>query len=121
MPGIPSNANKSMLVWARKKNGLTVDQVAVAERIDASKIIKWEDGDGTPSLAVLTRLSRRYRYPLMVFYLSEPPTDFQIVRDFRILPHGAHRAFSPALRRAIRLAQERQAWVSAYLEDAGYE
>ena len=119
MATVPSNANKVMLRWARKKADMTVEQVAEIEKLNAEKIAKWEEGEGTPSLAVLTRLSRRYRYPLMVFYLSEPPSAFGVVRDFRLLPHGVSRKFSPALRRAIWIAQERQIWASAYLEDMG--
>jgi Zn-dependent peptidase ImmA (M78 family)/transcriptional regulator with XRE-family HTH domain len=110
-----------MLAWARKKSGLSIEDVAIAEKIEIAKLEGWERGDGTPTLAMLTRLARRYRYPLMVFYLSEPPKDFGVVRDFRILPNNVSRSFSVALRRAIRIAQERQAWASSYFEDAGIE
>jgi Zn-dependent peptidase ImmA (M78 family) len=56
----------------------------------------------------------------MVFYLREPPKNFSVVKDFRILPDSVPRVFSTELRLAIRRAQERQAWASAYFEDEGY-
>jgi Zn-dependent peptidase ImmA (M78 family)/transcriptional regulator with XRE-family HTH domain len=108
-----------MLKWGRTSAGFTVDAIAEAERLPPENIEKWENGEGTPTLAVLRRLGKRYNRPLMVFYLSEPPSDFSVVKDFRLLPANVSREWSPELRRAIRLAQSRQAWASDYLDTEG--
>lgn len=121
MPSVPSNVTPAMLVWARKTEGLTVELVSEAEKIPLQRLVDWESGKGTPSLAALERLAKRYHRPPHVFYLSEPPKAFTVVRDFRVRPDVVHRgSYSLSLRLAIRRAQERQAWASTYFEDEGY-
>lgn len=117
---VPSNATPKMLEWGRKTAGLTVDAVADAEKLPGERISDWENAKGTPSLAVLRRLAQRYKRPLMVFYLPEPPTQFSVVKDFRLLAANVSREFSPELRYALRVAQERQAWGAGYLEEEGF-
>ena len=114
---VPSNATKEMLVWGRKKAGLSIGDVAQAEKVPADRVAAWERGEGTPSFAVLRRLARRYKRPVMVFYLPEPPKDFSVVKDFRLLGTDAPRKLSPELLYAMRLAQERQSWASQRLQD----
>lgn len=116
---VPSNATPKMLEWARKTAGLTLDAVANAEKLPTERIKGWENGKDTPSLAVLRRLAKRYKRPLMVFYLRELPTQFGVVKDFRRLPANVSRDFSPELRYALRVAQDRQAWAAGYLEQEG--
>jgi len=116
---VPSNATPKMLEWARKTAGLTVDVVAGAEKLPAQRIADWEDAKGTPSLATLRRLAKRYKRPLMVFYLPQPPTQFSVIKDFRLLAANISREFSPELRYALRLAQERQTWATGSLEEEG--
>jgi Zn-dependent peptidase ImmA (M78 family)/transcriptional regulator with XRE-family HTH domain len=108
-----------MLAWARQSARLDVAAVAAAEKISAEKLEAWERGEGSPSLSRLRKLANRYKRPLMVFYLAEPPKGFSIVKDFRFLPADVAREFSPELTLAIRVAQERQAWAASYLEDSG--
>jgi Zn-dependent peptidase ImmA (M78 family) len=107
-----------MLKWAREHAGLSAPDVASAEKIYLEQLLQWERGDSTPSLAMLRRLGKRYKRPLMVFYLPEPPQGFTVVKDFRQLPAGES-IQSPELRYAIRRAQERQAWASEYLSEIG--
>lgn len=114
---IPSNATHGMLKWAREREGFTIEFVAKKEKLDAARLQDWEAGRSSPSLAVLRRLAKRYHRTLSVFYLQEPPRGFNVVKDFRLLARGTDRSFSSELRRALRIAQERQAWVSSYLED----
>jgi transcriptional regulator with XRE-family HTH domain len=84
---VPSNATPAMLEWARKSANLTIEAVADAEKLQPETIQKWERGSGTPSLSRLRKLAKRYKRPLMVFYLPAPPTEFAVVkvRDFRVL------------------------------------
>jgi len=100
--------------------GFSTAEVATAEKWPEQKIIDWENGKGSPSLPQLRRLAKRYKRPLMVFYLEKPPTDFPIVRDFRLLPKNASREYTPELNLALRMAQEKQAWAAEYFEDAGF-
>lgn len=107
-----------MLKWARESAGLSAQDVASAERIYLDQLLQWERGDSTPTISMLRRLGKRYKRPLMVFYLPEPPQGFSVVKDFRHLS-DAKSTLSPQLRYAIRRAQERQAWASEYLIENG--
>lgn len=118
MPSIPSNATPQMLRWARETAGLSAEEVAGLEKIYLEQLERWERGDDMPTLAQLRSLSKRYKRPLMVFYLPAPPTEFSVVKDFRHLPEREAK-WSPELTYAIRHAQERQAWASDYLYENG--
>jgi Zn-dependent peptidase ImmA (M78 family)/DNA-binding XRE family transcriptional regulator len=107
-----------MLKWAREQQRLTIPDVARALRIHEQTLLDWESGKESPSLAKLRQLAKRYKRPLMVFYLASPVQGFTLVKDFRTLPSGASE-FSPALITAIRAAQERQAWAEEFLGDEG--
>ncbi|MCA9030534.1 MAG: ImmA/IrrE family metallo-endopeptidase [Planctomycetaceae bacterium] len=113
----PSNAIPKMLEWARKTAHLSASDVELAEGLEAGTVGRWENGAESPTIAVLRKIAKRYKRPLMVFYLEEPPVGFTVVRDFRLLPASADREFSPALHSSIRFAQERQRWASQYLQD----
>ncbi|MEX2188515.1 MAG: XRE family transcriptional regulator [Pirellulales bacterium] len=117
MPTVPSGATPIMLKWTRLRAGLEIKEVATAENLKSEEIEEWESGNRTPSLAVLGRLAKRYKFPKMVFYLESPPTDFTVVRDFRRLPAHVGQSMTPKLRFAIRSARERQAWASGFLEE----
>ncbi len=121
MATLSSDATPVMLGWARRRSGLSIEQVAKVEHLREAEIAEWENGHGSPSFAVLRRLSKRYKHPLMVFYLPEPPMDFTVVRDFRRLPDHVSSEYSPELSLAIRSARERQVWASEYLTDFGEE
>ena len=85
----------TLLVWARESAGLTIE--AVADRLKLKdpedKLRAWEDPEDVesrPTVAQLRSLARIYKRPLAVFYLDEPPTDFQPVRDFRRMADHSH-------------------------------
>jgi len=105
-----------MLKWAREKTGFTIKNVVDAEKVSEELIEKWENGDEILTLARLRRLAKRYKYPLMIFYLPEPQHQFSMVKDFRLTRNALKRAFSPKLCFGIRRTQEIQAWAAELLE-----
>ena len=111
----------SILLWAREVQGLDIAAVAAKLKKTEAQIKAWENGEEQPSLAQARKLAALYRRPLAVFYLPEPPRDFQapVLPDFRRLPDGLPKGFSPALRNLVRLAQLRQEWVREELQFEG--
>jgi Zn-dependent peptidase ImmA (M78 family)/transcriptional regulator with XRE-family HTH domain len=118
---IPSHATPSMLKWAREQQHLKIQEVSRALGIAEQTLLDWESGNASPSIAKLRLLAKRYKRPLMVFYLASPVHGFSIVKDFRTLRNGAAGEFSTALNLAIRVAQERQAWAEEAVSDEGEE
>jgi len=93
----------TLLVWARVNTGLTVEEAAGKIGVPVDRLERWEAGEERLSIAQLRKVAVVYKRPLAVFYLSEPPRDFQPLRDFRRLP-AAEGGLSPELRAAIRRA-----------------
>lgn len=109
----------NVMLWARKQSGLSIVEAAAKAKRKPDEIEAWEMGMGRPTITQARKLSEIYRRPLAVFYLPEPPTDFETLRDFRRLPEEETRSFSNELFEIIRKSIEHQAWTREFLEDEG--
>lgn len=101
---IPALIRPVLLVWAREKAGLRTEEAAAKLRIPAKRLLEWERGEERPSIAQLRKLGGLYKRPLALFFLPEPPHDFDPQREFRRLPGVMPQNESPELRQALRLA-----------------
>ncbi|MEO6966390.1 MAG: XRE family transcriptional regulator [Acidobacteriaceae bacterium] len=97
-----------LLTWTRNRAKMTVEDAAKAARVTVDEIETWEAGSDAPTLSQLRLLAAKYHFPLAVFYLPEPPTDFAPLRDFRRLPDTSQGGISPHLAFHIRNAYERR-------------
>lgn len=93
-----------LLVWARQSAGFSLDTAATKLRVSEDRLRSWEDGEDRPTIAQLRAAAKTYKRPLAVFYLPEPPLDFQPLRDYRRVPDAQLGHLSPALLAAIRRA-----------------
>jgi len=89
MPKIKSDIIK----WARENAGLTIEEAAYKLQITdgaatsaAEKLDIYEEGKKEPSRALLLRMSKQYRQPLLTFYLDQPPVIGDRGEDFRTIP-----------------------------------
>ncbi|MGH3940019.1 MAG: XRE family transcriptional regulator [Pseudonocardiaceae bacterium] len=80
---IPALVEPSVLRWARETVGLI--PVAAARKIGVAddRVAQWEAGEALPTIQQLRKAAEVYKRPLAVFFLSEPPEDFDTLRDFR--------------------------------------
>ncbi|WKN41124.1 XRE family transcriptional regulator [Tunicatimonas pelagia] len=108
-----------LIKWARLTSKLSIEEVAKKLGVKSEKIELWEKGEDAPTINQAEKLSKHYRRPLAVFYLPEPPEDFQTLRDFR--KEQDKREYSTALTFMIREIQNKQNWLSNFLEDEGEE
>jgi Zn-dependent peptidase ImmA (M78 family)/transcriptional regulator with XRE-family HTH domain len=102
--------NPPLISWARESAGFTVPEAAEKLGIDAERLAGWENPaveDG-PTIPQLRKLAALFKRPLAVFYLSERPEGFTVMRDLRRLPLTGIRRYSPALQMEIRAANERR-------------
>lgn len=95
-------------MWARRSAGLDIESAARKVQVKPKRLECWERGEYRPTLTQLRKLGRAYKRPIAVFYLPEPPEDFQALRDFRRLPGAVSPVESPGLRFEIRRAQSRR-------------
>ncbi|MGH3984376.1 MAG: XRE family transcriptional regulator [Pseudonocardiaceae bacterium] len=116
----PALVEPSVLRWARESVNLTALAAARKMALPDDRVEQWELGAATPTIAQLRKAAEVYKRPLGVFFLSEPPTDFDAMRDFRRHVGAEAGEWSPELhgeyRRAI--AQRNAALELAEIDDA---
>jgi len=105
----------NILRWARETSKMSIETVALKIKVKEEKIDLWEKGDNYPTINQLEKLSKLYRRPISVFYLPEPPSDFQTLRDFR--KSRDLNEYSTALTFIIRDIQLKQFWLSNFLKE----
>src|ERR1700692_3551535 len=95
--------NPALVIWARETAGFTAAEAAKRLDIDEARLAAWEDpaSDDAPSIPQLRKLAGLFKRPLAVFYLSEAPPRFEVMRDLRRLPGTGARRYSPALQLEI--------------------
>lgn len=113
--------NPDILIWARESADLSVVEAARAIGLTGANAVdaltEMETGERQPSRRQLVVMAKKYRRPLLTFYLAEPPEPGPRTHDFRTIPE--QRLGSESLVNAlVRDVKARQAIVANALEDA---
>lgn len=105
---ILAHPTPNVLRWARQSIDLT--EVAAARKIDVpdDRVAAWEAGEALPTVTNLRKAADVYKRPLAVFFLAEPPEDFDTLRDFRRLAGSDAGTWSPALHADYRRAHDQR-------------
>ncbi|MGO9262599.1 MAG: helix-turn-helix domain-containing protein, partial [Bryobacteraceae bacterium] len=82
MPREKIPINPTLVEWARKRAGFTIQEAA--EKF--SRIAAWEAGEAFPTYPQLERLAEEFKVPIAVFFFPEPPHLPPIRESFRTLP-----------------------------------
>ena len=94
----------SVLKWARLSIGVSPEDAAQRAGVTVERLASWESGAAEPTVAKLRQLATLYQRPLALFFLPEPPVDFDALRDFRRLPGKPDHAWSRPLHKVYRRA-----------------
>lgn len=118
---VPALVKRQLIRWARTSAGMDLTQAAHKAGVKEEKLKEWEEGTEHPTISQLRKLGEIYKRPLAVFYLPEPPRDFQVqgIRDFRRLSAADPGTFSPELRFEIRRALFRRQIALEMLDNLG--
>lgn len=116
---IPTSVQPSVLRWARESVNLTPLAAARKMHLADDRVEQWESGARLPTVAQLRTAADVYKRPLAVFFLSEPPRDFDAMRDFRRHAGADSGEWSPELHGEYRraLAQRGSALELAELDE----
>jgi Zn-dependent peptidase ImmA (M78 family)/DNA-binding XRE family transcriptional regulator len=105
---VPAIVQPSVLAWARKSAGYSLEEAAKKLQTTPEKLNSWEAGKKPPSISKVRKMVAVYKRPLHFFFLDEPPVDPPIPHDFRRLPVDGTVHYEPALRFQVRAAYERR-------------
>jgi Zn-dependent peptidase ImmA (M78 family)/transcriptional regulator with XRE-family HTH domain len=94
-----------VLRWARESINLTTLAASRKLGFSEDRVLQWEQADVQPSIAQIRKAATVYKRPLGVFFLSEPPRDFDAMRDFRRHVGQSADVWSPELHAEYRRAQ----------------
>lgn len=106
----------SVLSWATSRAGL--DTAALHRKFPLEE---WLQGEKKPTFRQLETLAKATRTPIGLFFLTEPPFDELVIRDFRTMRPGQLPAPSPDLLDTIADCERRQDWYRNYLIEEGHE
>lgn len=117
---IPALVEPAVLRWARESIDLTPTAAARRIGVPEGRVEAWEAGTESPTIAQLKKAATVYKRAFSVFFLPEPPSDFDTLRDFRRIAGVEADRWSPALHAEYRRAhaQRENALELAELEDA---
>ncbi len=117
MPAI----NPDILIWARESAGFAVEEAArklgfkdTKQATGAEKLLAFERGE-VPSRALLVKMSKCYRQPLLTFYLAAAPRKGNRGNDYRTLPDGLPLTENALVDLLIRDLKARQSVVRTIL------
>ena len=101
--------NPEIIVWARERNGFTVDVLAKRLKVASHEISMWEQGTKTPSYTVLEKLAyKHFKIPIALFFFSKLPDIEDPRNNFRRLPDFELQRLSSDTLQKLRLGQAYQ-------------
>lgn len=121
MARIRAKITPALMEWARTQARFSPEEAAEKIGRSVDEILAWESGESLPTIPQARKASEVYKRPLALFYMEEPPMDFETLRDFRRLPERTSRTYSPELSLLLRSTIEKQIWTRDYLISEGYE
>jgi len=102
---IPALVEPLVLRWARESVGLSPLAAARKLGVPDDRVDLWEQGQAQPTVSQLRKAAAVYKRPLGVFFLAQPPQDFDAMRDFRRHVDATGGQWSPELHGEYRRAQ----------------
>ena len=117
----PLPFNPSVLQWARKRSGLTVEEAAKKINVADHRLRDWESGNSSPSANQGRNLAQSYGRPFLEFFFKKPPELPQndLVPDFRFYVGGPSQSEIRCLLEIQEWAEEQRANALALIEDLG--
>ncbi len=116
--------NPEILQWARETAGLSREEAAEKLPIRDARGVKavnrladLEAGYAEPTRPTLVDMAKRYRRPLLTFYMSAPPRTVERGADFRTLSRMDDPSGNAVVDALIRDMHARQSMVRAALVD----
>lgn len=111
---VKATLQPACLIWARKRAGLSVPDLAEKLKVREEKVAAWEQ-TGELTLSHVEKLAKATHTPLGYLFMSEPPVDELPIKDFRTI--NAQNILQPSvnLLDIVNDALSRQDWYRDYM------
>lgn len=119
---IPALVTPEVLVWARKLDAISIDEIASKMKTSPQKIEEWESGASHPTLTQAKELAKQYRVPFVYFYLPDTPKKAKRLNkvDYRAFGNrGTPNSESRELRWLLRDIEDRRDAMLTLYEETG--
>lgn len=110
-----------VLNWARESAGYSVGEIAKWLKVSEHKVKNWESGNEELPYSKLEKLANKYKRPVALFFLTKPPKEMPLPKDFRTLPDEDRDPLSPETRLAMRRARRLQLLSAELAKNLGYQ
>ena len=112
------NINGEILKWAITRAGNELDTFLVSN----PKVKEWIDGEKDPTTKQLEKFTQKVHVPFGYMFLQEPPEEEIPIPFFRTgKENPLAEKISLNVYHTIQIIQERQNWLTEYLEKSSYE
>lgn len=120
--------NPRLLIWARKRIGLTVEEVEKLSEaledefgsITSNRLMELESGSGQPELEELETLAEIYVCPVGYFFLVDPPVEEPSL-SFRGLSPEKEGKLKPLSQQTLHRFLQLVEWTSGLIKKGVYE
>jgi Zn-dependent peptidase ImmA (M78 family)/DNA-binding XRE family transcriptional regulator len=116
---VPAYVSPTVLAWARKRTGASIEATADKVNIKPEKLTAWEQGKEYPSMRQAQHLAAALHVPFGYLFLSAPPEEPPPIPDFRTKRSTTLRHLSPDLLDVIYDVLLKQEWYREFLEQEG--
>lgn len=94
-----------ILKYARHYSGYDIATASRKLKITEDSLKKFEEEKSKVSIAAIKKMAEVYRIPVAFFFLTNPPADLVVPKDFRIIYASDEDKLSPEVMLAIRKAR----------------
>lgn len=108
--------NHKMLIWSRRREGLSVHEIARKFNKSEDQIIEWEEGKITLTFGQAQNWAKYTNTAFGFLFLKNPPPVDEIPIPDRRTVSGLNKIISPELRITINDVLYKQQWYKSYLE-----
>lgn len=106
--------NSAILVWARERARLAIEDVAARVGTSATKVEAWEEGAAKPTFRQAQKLAEVNRIPFGYLYLSEPPIYDLPITDYRTIGDRPPPPLGPDFIDLLNEILRKQNWFREY-------
>lgn len=111
----------AILVWARERAKLNIQEFSTKISQPLDKIMQWESGESRPTFIQAQKIAHILHIPFGYLFLKTPPIEEDTIPDLRTLNDMMVEDFSIDLKEVIKNAQRKQDWYRDFLKDNGHE